>query len=132
MTILVHKLETPISYNYQYGDSCSIDNYDIERIEKLNIDEIWYWYEQGSYEGSGQMLMRRGDQFDLHDMGHCSCYGPTDNATFKPQTLKELKDSCSEELLSHTLELFNAAEEAIKPKPFKKPSTLRQIIFFSK
>lgn len=57
-----------------------------ELDEKYELDELTtditfvvYWYEQGSYDGSG-MLFGRYDNGDIafKDLGHCSCYGPMD------------------------------------------------------
>lgn len=44
-----------------------------------NVDEVWYIYESGYYEGSGHIVLRSGDKWAEHDMGHCSCYGPLDH-----------------------------------------------------
>jgi len=86
----IHRIES-IPKGYEYNEATELADYELEYLEKLDIDEIWYWYGTGSYEGSGQILMRKGDMYDLHDMGHCSCYGPTDNVEFKGSTLDELK-----------------------------------------
>ena len=45
-------------------------------FDEIDVDELWYNYEYGDYEGSGLMIARIGDKYDLYDMSHCSCYGP--------------------------------------------------------
>lgn len=37
---------------------------------------VVYWYEAGSYEGSGTAFALAGDQWLEKNLGHCSCYGP--------------------------------------------------------
>lgn len=83
----------------KYYELSELSEYDINHLEKAGIEEAWYWYGSGSYEGNGQMLMRKGDKFDIHDMGHCSCYGPVEDIEFTGQyfSLDEIKGKCSEE-----------------------------------
>jgi hypothetical protein len=47
--------------------------------DRLKDGYVWfvYFYEEGSYEGSGEAVALREDgTLDLHNLGHCSCYGP--------------------------------------------------------
>lgn len=60
---------------HEFASTDKLSNWD---LESLDFDEIWYSYTHGYYEGSGDMIVRKGDLFTHHDMGHCSCYGPTD------------------------------------------------------
>lgn len=77
MKTLLHDLgKYPDGYTYQHGEISALDEWDANRLCESGAEEAWYWYAQGSYEGSGQILLRKGKQYDLHDMGHCSCYGP--------------------------------------------------------
>ena len=79
--------------NNGYREDATLEKYEIEAFS--DADEVWYEYEYGSYEGYGYALLRKGDYYDLYDMGHCSCYGPTDKYTgFKStKSLAELKES---------------------------------------
>lgn len=54
----------------------SLDQSDFDRF--ANFEEIFYHYTSGSYEGSGALLAVNGNETVIHNMGHCSCYGPTD------------------------------------------------------
>ena len=74
--------DLPEGLGYSWGDLSDLDEYELDYIQKIGIDEIWYFYVEGSYEGSGQLLMRKGNLYDLFDMSHCSCYGPTDDVVF--------------------------------------------------
>lgn len=56
-----------------------LDRYEMAKLFEHDIDEIWYNYEAGGYEGSGQMIARKGDLYTHHDLSHCSCYGPLEN-----------------------------------------------------
>jgi len=37
---------------------------------------VVYWYEAGSYEGSGTAYALAKSKWFEKDLGHCSCYGP--------------------------------------------------------
>ena len=101
----------PEGYDNSYCDISALDVRDIEALQKLDVDEAWYWYASGSYEGSGQILMRKGDKYDIHDMGHCSCYGPTENATFGGTypSLDEIQQKCSAEAYKEIAPLVEMA-----------------------
>ena len=75
---------------HKHEKSDSMSEYDYKDLEALDIDEIWYKYNCGSYEGSGQLIARKGDLFSHHDMGHCSCYGAVDKFEFNGRPLDEL------------------------------------------
>lgn len=72
-----------------------LDSYDVERLKQESFDEVWYSYLSGSYEGSGQMIYRKGDLWGHHDMGHCSCYGPIDQLNPDLRPLNELLEMLS-------------------------------------
>ena len=39
-----------------------------------------YWYETGSYDGSGTAYAGNSDgEYWMTTLGHCSCYGPCDD-----------------------------------------------------
>ena len=89
-----------IPKGYDWGKSSELADYEIAKLEELGIEEARYWYAQGDYEGSGQLLMLKGGKWYHHDMGHCSCYGPTERIELKTgyATLEELLATCTEEL----------------------------------
>jgi hypothetical protein len=104
--------------NDEYGSYTieAFGEYELECLNVLNLDEIWYWYGSGDYCGTGQLLMRKGDLYDLHDCGHCSCYGPTTDSDyctppFNGLSLDELKKKCSGELLKEVQCLFDEASK---------------------
>lgn len=39
---------------------------------------ILYEYKLWTYEGYGEMLILKDNLWYVHDMSHCSCYGPLD------------------------------------------------------
>ena len=63
---------------YKIKGSDGLSEWDLEDIEKLGADWLVYYYEAGDYEGSGFAVWKVKDKFYYHDMGHCSCYGPTE------------------------------------------------------
>lgn len=105
-TMKVHNYgQFPPDYDYNYGDIGGLSEWDIEKLESLGIDEVWYWYAYGSYEGSGQILMRKGDEWDVHNAGHCSCFGPTDEVAFTGhESLDALVESLSGEYYRNEVE----------------------------
>lgn len=95
----VHNYDAfPPELDYRYGDIRELDDWDTEKLEALGLDEVWYWYAYGGWEGSGQILMRKGSEYDVHHAGHCSCYGPTEDVVFNGrESLDELVESLSGE-----------------------------------
>ena len=89
----------PEGVSCEYCKISELDEYDLELLDRHYLDEVWYWYACGRYEGMGDMLIRRGDKYYLHDMGHCSCYGPTEHIKFNDpySSLDEIKERCSAE-----------------------------------
>ena len=55
----------------------SLDEYDLEYLDKEVYEYFIYNYEVGDYCGSGAAVLKDNDgKFILIDLGHCSCYGP--------------------------------------------------------
>lgn len=102
----------PENFEYKYGSISELDEYDFENLQKLGVDEIWYFYAVGIYEGNGQILMRKNNLFDIHDAGHCSCYGATDKISFNGKTFEELEKSISKEYYREVKELFDLARNS--------------------
>lgn len=108
--ITIHNInKIPDGHDYLWGNLSEFDEYDLDDLKLLELDEAWYWYVQGSYEGSGQILMRRGDLYDLADCGHCSCYGPVERISFRGMPFEDLIKIITPELLKESIDLFKAA-----------------------
>jgi hypothetical protein len=112
--MVIHRLET-LPAGFSEYDSEEIDVFNFMDLIEMGIDEIWYWYGGGCYEGVGQILMRRGQWWVLHNAAHCSCYGPTDDI---PKTLaahpslNSLQGMLSDEYLKEVLPLIDMARAA--------------------
>ncbi len=78
-------------------------------IRALNIDKAWYWYEIRGYEGHGTILMKKGNLWCIDDLGHGSCFGPTDHITFDGVLLDKLKEKHSEILCEDAIKLLKLA-----------------------
>ena len=113
--MIVNVIEAPKDLKYDYGDDYELDSWALDYLKPLELDEIWYWYKAGSYEGNGQLLMRRGTEYDLEDMGHCSCNGPTELVSFKENSFEELEASLTEGYMKLSKVLFDAARGSNKP-----------------
>lgn len=87
------------------GEITELYECQLDDLESQNIDEIWYWYAWVSYEGFGELIARKGERYDRFDLGHCSCYGPTDHISFGENSgfnsVDELKNACSEDCLKN-------------------------------
>jgi hypothetical protein len=70
--MIVHQFSMPASKTYHYGERGELSDSNLKDIENLGVDEIWYWYAYGDYEGSGEILMRKGDRWDVDSLSHCS------------------------------------------------------------
>lgn len=94
----------PDNYD-RYFSIAVLDEYDFKNLPQ-GLDEIWYWYAIGSYEGAGELLMRKGDLYDTRSLGHCSCYGPLDGATFNGKPLHSVKSHMSAEYAKEYVDIF--------------------------
>jgi len=50
---------------HKHENSDSMSEYEYKDLEALDIDEIWYKYNCGSYEGSGQLIARKAICFHI-------------------------------------------------------------------
>jgi hypothetical protein len=55
------------------------DHYMLSELCKDEYEWVVYEYEAGDYCGSGDMVaLAKDGQLHYQDLGHCSCYGPTE------------------------------------------------------
>jgi hypothetical protein len=102
--------------NYHtYFDISELQEYEIETLEKIGAEVVFYWYGQGSYEGAGHMIARDKNGWHVFDLSHCSCYGPVENISFggepTSKTLKGIEEKCSDDLYKDIKELVRLAKE---------------------
>ena len=90
--------------------SDKMQEWDIKLLNPFELDEIWYWYQQGTYDGDGSILMKKGKLWCIDSLSHCSCYGPTDHVTFDGVEKSELKNKHSQGLLSEASKLLIVAK----------------------
>jgi len=61
------------------GHACDLED-ELKDLKHTNTLEVWYWYESGSYDGSGYLVgLTKTGEFFSAGLGHCSCCGPLDN-----------------------------------------------------
>lgn len=111
MTI-IHEIENVYSKKfYMAGEQQSLDFSD---KELKGIDEIWYYYFNMGYEGSGVALLRIGDLYSNANLGHCSCNSPQDGMydckldSYIP--IDKLKEVMTKELNNEMEPIFNFME----------------------
>ncbi len=52
-------------------------------LEIYGVEFIVYYYGHEDYSGYGMALLYKDNKWFVHDMGHCSCYGPYEYLDFK-------------------------------------------------
>lgn len=71
-----------------------LHEYDWQDIRNQeNYQWVVYWYENGGYDGSGEMVALGNDgTLYYRNLGHCSCYGPCDGDLRKTTVEEFFKD----------------------------------------
>ena len=92
------------------------DKYDLgpDDIDDSEMPEefewIVYYYTAGNYDGDGIAVWKLGDKYGWQDMGHCSCYGPTNHISDREfNSLDDLYEVCSNELQGQLSDVIEAA-----------------------
>lgn len=99
--------ETHELYQKQYGSASELSEYDFKTLEDMGVDTVAYWYSCGSYEGSGELIGRIGDEWFYMNLSHCSCYGPVDSKpSSKEKSLADLEARMTKELCKDVEPLF--------------------------
>lgn len=126
--MIVNVLKKPESYEYDYGDELEPrrfkynpedekqSNYDYDRMLEIGIDELFYWYSNGDYEGVGHAIFKKNDIYCHVSLCHCSCYWSfdeiEDGLNFLPY--EELINSFSEELKEECSTIIEAIQKGDK------------------
>lgn len=95
----------------------SLSEYDLKDVNGSGATHAWYHYETGSFEGWGYLLgLMANKTWFVHDMGHCSCYGPTERiheaSGYDTLAQIEEKNSHNAEVWAKILPLIEAAKTA--------------------
>lgn len=103
----------PDERDYRYYAIEEFNNCELEQLNELNIQKAWYWYGEGDYEGTGYILMLKDNKYYVHDMGHCSCYGPLEDINFSRgyDSFDEIEANCSKEEYEQIKPLVEMARE---------------------
>ena len=92
-----------IKYTGGGYEDCALNEWDFKKLELAEVDEVAYTYGSGFYEGTGLMVWRKGDKYGYQYLGHCSCYGPTEDigtslqAWFPKEDLEKLAAEAEEQ-----------------------------------
>lgn len=97
-----------IIHNVDYKNELSetIEDSDFDTLRDQGIQEVWYHYKSGNWEGEGYIIVRNGDQYGIDSLGHCSCYGPLDRISFSYVEKSKLRDSLSTTFIGDADELL--------------------------
>lgn len=102
--------------NYFYSEESNLESYYIDMLKDAGVDLAAYWYRNGGYEGSGNMIFHRIDGWRMLDMSHCSCNGPFDGFLQKTpyKKLNDLVATLSEESKKEVEPILKALKKAKK------------------
>jgi hypothetical protein len=65
-------------------------DYDLEEINSSKYIWMVYWYDGGSYDGTGEAVAFGKDGLVyFKSLNHCSCYGPMEDGFDKGETIQE-------------------------------------------
>ncbi len=90
------------------------DSYIENDFKKIEPDLVVYSYETGSYEGSGFAIWKKGENWFYDDLGHCSCYGPTENidkANGMPFKFEQVKEVVEKSYSSYGKDIIKYIED---------------------
>ncbi len=74
---------------YQVGPD-KLSDYDLKDLEYEELEWFVFWYEEGSYEGTGLGAgLTKDGKIRYENLGHCSCYGPMENFPGAPEVSVE-------------------------------------------
>lgn len=115
-------MAAPIKYvewtpDYHYGGTEPFGEYEEDELRKIaGFECAYYWYWAGVYEGGGELLLKVNDKWYLHDMSHCSCFGPLSHLHIITgyKDFDDLREHCSEAVLEEIDVLLRAAEKDMK------------------
>lgn len=113
MKLITHIVEPP-SGGYYSGPTDELSKEELSSVPDF-VQEIWYWYTGGGWDGQGYMLLRSGDEYQIASLSHCSCYGPMDDigslqeSQFKP--FDSLFSNCTKDYLRDIQPLLDLAKQ---------------------
>jgi hypothetical protein len=65
-----------------------LSEYEIKAVSSHS--KIVYHYTDGGYDGWGELIGWNEDgSLSVYDLGHCSCFGPTDEGPYETLTVEE-------------------------------------------
>jgi hypothetical protein len=109
-----------IPHDLEYGGDHTVSVITSDQLlpilEEVKAEACFYWYSTGSYEGSGEMIILRDNEWHLLSISHCSCYGPTEKIAEKMQsqgftTFTELEAACTNEYKKSVSPLITLIKE---------------------
>jgi hypothetical protein len=111
---MLPKVPAGRSYGCYDGEDCGeMSKWELKNLEEHGVEVVFYWYITASYEGSGHLIaINKEGKWCEHNMGHCSCYGPTENfhAEFDVGSLDALAGIGTKEFNEEISELVELAK----------------------
>ncbi len=78
---------------YYQGECETLHASHLEKLSPKTL-EVWYWYRNSGYEGSGWLVARQKNSWEVYSLGHCSCNGPLEYPANTYESLSVLMASC--------------------------------------
>lgn len=69
-----------------------LSDYDLKELRD-DLEWLVVFYECWSYEGDGEAVGYLDGKLYFQNLGHCSCYGPTDGGFSDVHSIEEFKES---------------------------------------
>lgn len=106
----IYRTKFPTERYEGYTD-IKLSDSEIDNFGKF--DWLVYYYGEAPYEGEGYAICKKDELYYYQDLGHCSCYEPTDHLEWDEgkESLEELVKVFSEDLLEHLQPLLDVIKE---------------------
>ncbi len=98
--------------NYdEYQDANISDESFTEKLR--DFEWLVYSYAEGSYCGTGVSIHKKNGKYHQNNLGHCSCYGPTESLSdgTSYDSIDDLVKNCSDGLNKEMVGILNKIKE---------------------
>lgn len=113
MELIIHVVQPP-NGGYYSGPTDEFTREELRSVPDF-VQEIWYWYTGGGWDGQGYMLLRSGDEYAIGSLSHCSCYGPLEDVGGYEEKgfveFEKLYSNCTKDYLRDIQPLLDAARQ---------------------
>lgn len=116
---MIYCLNNKVNGSKHYGNVKELDSLDLQG--HILYDNVWYWYVNGGYDGSGEIIVEYQGKWYYKSLGHCSCNSPLDGLndlivrTHGADSIGALVSQFTHELQVNTKILTDAIRGIVEP-----------------